>query len=106
MLPKHTQAQNKILATHVRTAMLSCVSPVTNVYSFPVVFKMVKLGGASVELGTIPGLRPRNTLMPVRPTSEESRKPVRVRSRRYQRTGFARASVSDACVVDSQGVRR
>lgn len=40
------------------------------------------------------------------PTKEESRKPGRVRSIRYQMQGFARARVSESWRVDCHGRRR
>lgn len=106
MFPKHTQAQKMTLATQVRTAMLSCVMPAPIAFSHPVPFKNVVPTDGPVDAGIISGLNPRTALMPVMPTATDSRKPVEVRSIRYQRTGFARARVNEAWVVDCQGSRR
>lgn len=94
------------LATQVRTAMLSCVIPAPNVFSHPVPLRKAVPTDGPVEAGMSSGFKPRTTLIPVKPTVVESRKPVEVRSIRYHRTGFARARVREACVVDSQGRRR
>jgi hypothetical protein len=44
--------------------------------------------------------------IPATPTTVDMTKPVIVRSMRYQRTGFVRANVADAWVVDAHGVLR
>ena len=105
MFPKHTHAQNNTLEIHVDTATPSCVIPVARMYSPLVSFS----AGAAVPIdasgddGTSSGRRPSITSMPATPTSVDRQKPVLVRSIRYHRTGFAKARVRDACVVDCQG---
>jgi hypothetical protein len=46
------------------------------------------------------------TAVPKRPVIRESRKPGRVRSRRYQRKGFTRARVRESWRVEDQGSLR
>ncbi len=53
--------------------------------------------------GTISGLIPNSTAVPVMPTKAESKKPALDRSIRYHRTGFTSDNVSDTCRVDCQG---
>lgn len=107
MLPKHTQAQNRTLATQVRTATPSCVMLVTNAKSAPV---LSGPNDVAVELlideRINSGFRPRIMPIPASPTIVDRKNPDRVRSIRYHRTGFARARVTEACVVDSHGSRR
>lgn len=57
----------------------------------------------SVDDGMNSGRKPRITHIPAMPTIVEREKPVFVRSIKYHRTGFARARVTEACVVDCQG---
>ena len=54
--------------------------------------------------GTSSGRKPRIMHIPPIPTIVESEKPVFVRSIKYHRTGFAMARVTDAWVVDCQGI--
>jgi hypothetical protein len=96
MLPKHIQAQKITLATQVRTAMLSWEISAPNACSHPVPFSRVVPKVGPLDAGIISGFKPKITLIPVKPTAVERRKPVEVRSIRYQSTGFARARVSEA----------
>lgn len=97
MFPKQTHALNKTLATQVLTARLSCVIPVPNPRSRKVLFRAgIADADAPVEGGTKSGLSARTIPIPPTPTMVDMKKPVLVRSIRYQRTGFARASVADA----------
>lgn len=94
------------LATQVRTAMLSCVISAPSVFSHPVPLRKAVPTVGPVDAGINSGFRPTTTLMPANPTVVERRKPVEVRSIKYHKTGFARARVREACVVDCQGRRR
>lgn len=105
MFPKHTHAQKRTLAIHVRTAMLSWVSLAPGVASGPTPLSEGTGAEPSVA-GIRPGLRPSKRLIPPIARVVDKMKPVLVRSIRYHSTGLARASVKDAWVVDSQGVRR
>ncbi len=62
-------------------------------------------GGAEVNAGegTISGLIPKSTAVPVMPTKAESKKPALDRSIRYHRTGFTSDNVSETWRVDCQG---
>lgn len=106
ILPKHTHAQKRTLATQVRRATPSCVIPVTNPYSSPVPFGPRNVVALSADEGISSGLSPKMIPIPANPTVVDNQNPVLVRSIRYHNTGFARASVNEACVVDSHGSRR
>lgn len=106
ILPKHTHAQKRTLAIQVRTAIPSCVIPVANANSSPVLFSPNVVGGLSVDDGINSGFSPRTRPIPATPTTVDSRNPVLVRSMRYHKTGFTSARVREACVVDSHGSRR
>lgn len=106
MFPKHTHAQKRTLATHVRTAMLSCVIPASSADSAPVPFREGIAGADESVEGIKSGLRPSRSPITLIARVVDKMKPVLVRSMRYHRTGLARASVREAWVVDSQGVRR
>lgn len=106
MLPKHTQAQKITLAIQVRTAMLSWVISAPNAFSQPVPLRNAVPTDGPVDAGTSSGFNPNTTLIPATATALASMKPVEERSIRYHNTGFARARVSEACVVDCQGRRR
>ena len=86
--------------------MLSCEISAPRACSQPVPFSNVVPNVGPLDTGISSGFNARTTLIPVRPTAAERRNPVEVRSIRYQSTGFARARVSEAWVVDAQGSRR
>lgn len=86
--------------------MLSWVIPAPTTFSKPVPFNRVAPTVGPADAGMSSGFIPRTPVMPTIPTVLARRKPVEVRSIRYQRTGFARPRVSEACVVDCQGSRR
>lgn len=106
ILPKHTHAQKRTLATQVRRATPSCVIPATSPYSSPVPFRPGNAVALSADEGINSGLSPKMIPIPANPTVVDNQNPVFVRSIRYHNTGFARASVNEACVVDSHGSRR
>ena len=106
MLPKQTQAQKRTLATQVRTAMPSCVTPTANASFSAALFRPNVADELPVDVGINSGFRPRRSPIPANPTAIERRNPDRVRSIRYHRTGLARARATEACVVDSHGSRR
>ena len=56
--------------------------------------------------GIIRGFRPNSIALPVRPTALDNKKPGFDRSIRYQRKGFARASVAEACSDEVHESRR
>lgn len=105
IFPKQTQLQNITLAIHVATPIVSFV--IIPLKSSPFdVFAALALGEGVAGEGTIPGLTPSNTAVPVRPTTVERTKPGLERSMRYHKTGFASASVRETWSVDCQGSLR
>jgi len=63
-------------------------------------------GEDSVGAGISNGLVTRRIAVPAKPTREERSRPEDVRSRRYQRSGFARERVTESWRVVSHGRRR
>lgn len=53
--------------------------------------------------GMISGFRPKDTMVPARPTAADRRKPVLERSIRYHKRGFAIAKVRETCIVEAHG---
>ena len=104
IFPKQTQLQNKTLAIHVHIPMLSSVGSLEAALSSTELLPARwALGDGAGGDGTISGLMPRRAIVPPIPTTVESKNPVFDRSTKYHNTGFARASVSEACSVDCQG---
>ena len=101
-LPKHTQLQKRVLATHVATTMFSYFKKPPKAPVSPAV--MVEFVAGAGE-GTQPGLTLRMTPAPPTPTAVDSTNPVIVPSTRYQSAGLARARVKAACNEDAQGRR-
>jgi len=101
ILPKHTQLQNNTLAIHAATPTPSECSSVSKVVKpstalappatpAAVTFAWIRL---DVGTGITLGLTKNRTTVPMRPIAALSVKPALVRSSKYQRKGFARASV-------------
>ena len=64
---------------------------------------MLAEGEELVGAGITEGFTKKRTSVPKKPMAALSVKPVDVRSRRYQRTGFARARVRESWRVEDQG---
>jgi hypothetical protein len=60
-------------------------------------------GEELVGAGITEGFTKNRTRVPNKPIAVLSVNPVDVRSRRYQRTGFARVRVRESCSVEDQG---
>lgn len=106
ILPKHTQLQNKTLAIHVQTPMLSFVMILYDVTLSYEILGAFARGEGVAGGGTMSGLTPRRTAVPVMPTMAERMKPGFDRSMRYQSTGLTSARVKETCRVDCQGSLR
>lgn len=105
ILPKQTQLQNITLAIHVATPMVSLVIIPSNPSPLDVWAALAPGEGVAGE-GTIPGLTPSNTAVPVRPTTVERMKPGLERSMRYHNTGLTSARVRETWRVDCHGSLR
>ena len=110
MLPKQTLLQNRTLAIQVLTAIVSLLTSLVPQLKLCCDTSMTGMacarGDGAGGAGTILGLMPRSTAVPVIPTMADRRKPGFDRSIRYQSAGLTMASVKDTCKVDCQGSLR
>ena len=103
--PKHTQLQNRTLATQVPYPMVSVLTspPIVAAderWSVSLMLVCWERGDAG---DGITGLTPRAKAVPIKATVAERRNPGLLRSTRYQRTGLTNANVKDTWSVDVHG---
>ncbi len=111
ILPKQTLLQNRTLATHVLTAMVSLLINCTRKPEScrDVVFAVggaYALGDGVGGAGTMLGLIPSRKAVPATPTTVETMNPGFERSIRYHRAGLTMAKVNETCNVDCHGSLR
>lgn len=110
MLPKHRQLQNSTLSIHTPVSMVSWRVDTGGGGAVPVsLVALAALGWRRIcreGMGIMPGLMPRSSKDPTRPTMAERRKPGLERSMSHQSRGLARASVAEIWRVDDQASLR
>lgn len=103
MFPKHTQLQNKTLATQVQIPMLSCKTILSVQTPSLETLGNVTRAGCMAGDGIMLGLISSKAKVPAIPTTAERINPGLDLSTRYHNTGFTRARVKETCRVDCQG---